>query len=363
MRTIFLATLSILFVMFWSSGWIVAKFAVGDIGGSDIHVTVMLTVRYLIVLAVVSLLLLVSGGIKRRFRHINVNAHLMVGALAHGIYLLAGIGAFELGVSAALVAFVTALQPMLTAALSRPITLEPVSQSQWKGLVVGFCAVMLLVSQSYSEGISGLVLAMPFIAVLSLSLGTLINRRLELINQAQRRRPDSILSVLFLHCIGALIVLVPLSLAHDPMDVKLNNTQWFVILWLALVVSLGAYAILLLLLRHMTAMKVSSLSYLVPPVTMIQAWLVYGDSINMLDALALMIAALGVIVATRTGRKKTIACNPGMRSSIEPTQLKQSARRASRRALAVQHTNAMTGTMTRTMTRPYSGNSPSTPCT
>lgn len=290
MRAISLSALGGLFVIFWSSGWIVSRFAV-----EEISFVTLLTLRYLIVFTVLLVFLLISGHWKT-INQINIRAHLLVGVLSHAVFLLAGVGAFEMGATAAIVAFVASLQPMLTATLSRSVTSEHVSLRQWLGLIIGLCAVLLLASDGHKQGLNGYALTLPFLAALALSIGTLIYRRIELTNEIQKKKPTPVALILFLHCVGALSIFIPMRIMCGKVEVNFGIDQWLVILWLALVVSLGAYSLLVLLLRHLSTLQASSLTYLIPPATMVQAYLVFGDSISKLDVAALFIAALGVIL-------------------------------------------------------------------
>ena len=288
-----LAALSTLFIMLWSSGWIISRFAVEGLSAMT-----LLSARYVVVLLILLLLVTVLGHWRRMSRATLV-CHLFIGVLSHAAYLLAGVGSFELGVSASLVAFVTALQPMMTAVMSGPITHEKTTRRQWQGLLLGFSAVILLVSDGYQNGLTVYALFLPFVAVLSLSLGSLLHKRLELQSQCRQSERLPITLILLIHSVGALTILLPISASHDLLHVDFNSDQWLVILWLAVVVSLGAYGLMLLLLRHMPSMKVASLGYLVPPATMLQAYLVFGQSISLLDAAGLCVAAIGVYLVMK----------------------------------------------------------------
>jgi drug/metabolite transporter (DMT)-like permease len=50
--------------------------------------------------------------------------------------------------------------------------------------------------------------------------------------------------------------------------------------WLVLGVSLGAYGLMWGLIARLDANRVASLFYLGPPVTMLMAWAVFGDTIT-----------------------------------------------------------------------------------
>ncbi len=289
MQAVSLTGLSTLFVLLWSSGWVASQLAI-----SELDIVTLLIVRYLIVFA--ALLLLVSlFGYWRRMSLSEVLQQMLVGSLMHGIYLMAALSAFEAGVSAGLVAFIMTLHPMLTATLSSRVNGEEVSARQWQGLLIGTLAIVLSVSDSYRHGASGAALVLPFLAVLALTVGSLLNRHLELCHKARAERPQPVLLILLLQSTGALLVLLPMRDANIPIHFShFQSGEWMLLLWLALGVSLGSYAILQLLLRRISTTRVASLGYLIPPATMVQAYLVFGDSLSVVDMAGLTLAAIGV---------------------------------------------------------------------
>ena len=66
--------------------------------------------------------------------------------------------------------------------------------------------------------------------------------------------------------------------------------------WLCLVLSIGAISILLFLIREGAAARVSSLFYLVPPVTALQAYVLFGEKLTGLQLIGMGGAALGVVL-------------------------------------------------------------------
>lgn len=296
MQAASLIGLSIVFVIMWSSGWIASRLAIGEM-----DVATLLVARYLIVLIV--LLALVS--VLRDWRRLSLSdilQQMLVGSLAHGIYLMAALSAFEEGVSAGLVAFIMTLHPMLTATLSARVNGEEVSARQWQGLLVGTLAIVMTVSDSYRHGASGAALMLPFLAVLALTVGSLLNRHLELCHQSRTEHPLPISLILLLQSIGALLVLLPMRGSSAPLPFHtLTNGEWLLLLWLALVASLGAYAVLQLLLRHISTTRVASLGYLIPPATMLQAYLIFGEKLSIVDMGGLAMAAIGVYCVMTPG--------------------------------------------------------------
>ena len=183
---------------------------------------------------------------------------------------------------------------MSTAALAAPTIGERINSRHLKGLLLGLLSVAIIISHSYQAGIQSIALVLPFIAMLSITLGTVLHSRWEISQQRSGGKCTPLLLVLLVQVTGALMVFMPGAAVTDNLHWNFSATQWGTILWLALAVSLGAYAVLLLLLRHMSAICVSSLTYLVPPATMLQAYLVLNEPLSVSSMLALGVASAAV---------------------------------------------------------------------
>ena len=73
----------------------------------------------------------------------------------------------------------------------------------------------------------------------------------------------------------------------------------FALAWLVLVLSLGAISLLLLLIRRGAATQVASWMYLVPPVTALMAWALFGEALTRLSMAGMAIAVAGVALVVR----------------------------------------------------------------
>jgi drug/metabolite transporter (DMT)-like permease len=71
------------------------------------------------------------------------------------------------------------------------------------------------------------------------------------------------------------------------------------LLWLVLVLSLGAITLLMMLIRSGEAARVASLFYLVPPVTAGLAWLLFDETLSPIGLAGMALAALGVALVIR----------------------------------------------------------------
>jgi drug/metabolite transporter (DMT)-like permease len=78
-----------------------------------------------------------------------------------------------------------------------------------------------------------------------------------------------------------------------------THIQWsgkFILafIWLIAVLSVGAILLLLWLLNQGSAASVSSLFYLIPPATALEAFFLFGEKVNTQGFLGIGITALGV---------------------------------------------------------------------
>jgi drug/metabolite transporter (DMT)-like permease len=292
-----LPALCALFVILWSSGFVGAKFGLDHAGTFTI-----LFWRYLLVVVVLAALVTLAGQWRRIPRR-DLVRHAIVGALAHAGWLAPVLGAIDLGLSAGLAAFITALQPLLTGVLSARMTREPVGRREWAGLILGVVAVAVVIQDGLTLGGSAIAYMLPFLAVLAITVASLLDRSATV--DGENRAP--LLLVTFLHSLASLVVLGPLAVGLEGMSADWNGSLVFAVVWLALVVSLAAYGLMFVLLRRLPAARVASLS---PPVTMVMAWLVFGETLTMAGLLGLAIAA-GAVGLTLTARTPAVAETEG----------------------------------------------------
>lgn len=289
--------LCVLFVVLWSSGFIGAKFGLGYAGTFT-----LLTFRYLLVTLVMVLIVTLLKTWRKLPRREFIR-HAVVGVLAHAGWLSAVLGAIDLGLSAGLAAFITALQPIMTGALSSSFTGEKVSARQWSGLGLGLAAVIMVIGDKLALGGTLLAFILPFFAVAAISVGSLIDRRSEIAAKVS----TSISLVTLIHCAASLAVLAPVAFVLEGFQAEMTLGLLFSVAWLALVVSLAAYGLMFILLRKLPAAHVASLTYLSPPTTMLIAFVLFDERLTVLDISGLAIACLAVWLTLRRGEIKPIA--------------------------------------------------------
>ena len=278
------------FVLLWNSGFIGAEYGLPYTGPFT-----LLFWRYLALTLVILFYLLV----RKRFRRVGWRVaapHMLIGVLAHGVWLTCVLFALDRQVPAGIVALIVALQPMATGALSGWCTGEQTNAWQWLGLALGFLGVVLTVSFRIDFGSYASVFGylIPLGSVIAITIASLIQRRMEVIKGTYKLPIDQ---ALFYQCLATAFALVLPAIFIENLSTQWEPEFIYTMVWLILAVSLGAYALMWRLIERIDATRVASLFYLGPPLTMFMAWVAFGDKVQMMDAAGLAIVFVGVILS------------------------------------------------------------------
>jgi drug/metabolite transporter (DMT)-like permease len=128
------------------------------------------------------------------------------------------------------------------------------------------------------------------IAVVGMSAGTIWQKRFG-------SGTDMVTGTLYQY-LGGAVLMVAASLAFETRSVTINGELIFALVWLVLVLSIGAIFLLMYLIREGEISKVASLFYLVPAVTAIMAWLLFGEDLSLIQVCGMALTTLGVGLAT-----------------------------------------------------------------
>ena len=274
-----------LFVFFWSSA-----FVSGQIIVQSASPFASLSFRFFIVSIG---FLLFAYIIKDR---INVKNSLIfqsavTGVFFHGFYLGGVFFSYSVGLSATLSALIVGLQPVLTNILSGPILKEKVAINQWIGIILGLIGTILVIGLDIGKTI-------PIIGIIA-SIIALIGATTATIWQKKFTSELSLTVNNFYQAIAAAIFLFFVSIFFEVPFINFTSSFILSMSWQILMVSFGAFTILMYLIKIGSASKTSNLFFLVPPTTAIMAWLVLGEELYRNDLIGLIIAAIGVYIATR----------------------------------------------------------------
>ena len=224
-----------------------------------------------------------------------------VGLLVHGIYLGGIFGGISLGVTAGDSALIVGMQPVLTAVLVGPILGEIVRARQWSGFVIGTVGVTL-VSWRYIDDLDSTLtgVALCVVAVMGMSLGTIYQKRY----CAQM----NLLTGSCIQFLAAALFMALIAGALEEGQIDWTGEFIFALGWLVVVLSLGAMTLLWLLVRAQAATQVASLFFLVPPVTALIAWPLFGETLTIKSVIGMALVVLGILLVkhdrSNTDRKE-----------------------------------------------------------
>ena len=285
----------VLFVLIWSTGFIVAKFGLPYAPPLS-----FLTLRY--VFSIVCFLIWSRLARAAWPQGRGQWLHLAVtGVLMHAGYLGGVWVAVKGGMGSGLAALIVGLQPVLTAlwlswsGLSGGAGQHKVTPRQWLGLLLGLGGLLLVVARKFGTGheVTMLTLGCTVFALFSITVGTLYQKRF--------MQPTDVRTANTVQLMAALVVTLPFALLETEAIVW-NWPFIGALAWAVLALTLGGSSLLYLLIQRGAATAVTSLLYLVPPTTALMAWALFGEAITVATIAGTALTALGVSLVVRTSK-------------------------------------------------------------
>lgn len=283
----------VIFVLLWSTGFIGARYAM-----PHAEPFTFLAMRYALALAVLAIVVLATSS---PFPGWRPAGHAMIaGSLIHGVYLGGVFFAVRHGLNAGIAALIVGLQPVLTTILASVFLGERVKPRHLLGLALGLVGVALVILPKLQAGgeYRVLTLAPVFLSALAISVGTVWQKRFV-------GGVDLRIGTTFQY-LGALLPTLILAWLTETMKVDWTGELLFALVWLVFVLSIGAVFLMLFLIREGAVSSVASLMYLVPGVTAVEAFLLFGETLSPIQLVGMVLAGVGVAAATRKGRRRTV---------------------------------------------------------
>lgn len=267
------------FVLIWSTGFIVAKFGLPY--SSPLW---FLNLRFggvVLALLIAIPFVKVPWPSPGAVRHIALAGLLLQAGYLGGVWV-----AISEGMPAGLAALIVGLQPVITA-LVAPAIGERVSGRQWVGFALGFCGVVLVVIDKIA------IIALPLSSIL-LAVGALFSITIGTLYQKRKCPSFDLRAGTIIQFVASMLLTVPLALIFETWSVQFTPQFIGALVWSVLVLSIGGMALLFPLLRRGEATRVTSLFYLVPPVTALMAWAAFGERFSHRAMFGMACAVVGV---------------------------------------------------------------------
>jgi len=278
-------TAPVIFVLLWSTGFTGIRYGIPYAPPFT-----FIAIR----MAIASVLLaLISLAITKQFTHDlpTIGKSALVGVTIHGAYLGGCFYGVKQGMPAGITALICSLQPVLVSVLSSIFFQEKLSPRKCLGLALGLAGLVLVIvpklGGSIGQQLPTVGVVAIFIALLGGTSGTLLQKKfgsdVEVLSGTSWQYIFT----------GLLLGAMALTLEQGE-SITWNGSFIFSLVWLVLALSIGAILILYFLLARSSASSVSSLYYLVPAVTAVEAYFLFGETIGLLTACGTLVTIIGV---------------------------------------------------------------------
>jgi len=271
-----------IFVLIWSSGFVVAKYAFSS--GDPLYFLAIRLIAAALILFAIALAMRAPIKISRS----DFLSSLLIGVCLHALYLAGVWYAIGLGAPAGLSSVITSMQPVLVSVIAVQLLSEPLSRKQQVGLVLGFIGVVFVILPKMSDtsGFSFTSLSLLTLALLGSTVGTLLQKKIG-------RSIPILIGTTYQFAISGVVLLL-VSILMGATDFHLTRSGFFAMVWAVGVTSIAALLLFFWLLNRGTAAKVSSLFYLVPPIAVLETYILFGEKINAQGFIGIAMTTLGV---------------------------------------------------------------------
>jgi drug/metabolite transporter (DMT)-like permease len=274
------------FVVLWATGFIGARYAM-----PWAEPFTFLAIRFVLAFVLLAALIGFLGSGRLRWRPAFHAA--FAGSLMHGVYLGGVFWAIHHGIPAGLSALIVGLQPLITATLAGRLLGEEVLPRHWAGLAAGLAGTVIVLLPklgALGSGVTIGTLAASLVAVAGISAGTIWQKRFA--------TGGDLVTGAFYQYLGGAFVMALAALAFETGQLTFTGELVFALVWLVFVLSIGAIFLLMVMIRDGELSKVASLFYLVPSVTALIAWALFGEELMPVQIVGMAIAAVGVALAS-----------------------------------------------------------------
>jgi drug/metabolite transporter (DMT)-like permease len=283
---------SILFVLIWSTGFIVAR-AVAPHAAPEM----VLALRLVLTTLLLSGAAAVAGQSWPRGRRLG--QHLAAGAMLHGIYLTISWWAISHGMPAGIMSLLGATQPLMVAVASVALLGERLPGRAWAGLAIAIagvtCVLLPAIERSGGGGVPVIPAVMGVCGIIGMTAGTLIQRG--------AIAGDPILMSGASQNLGGAAVAIAATLIVGEWRWDNDPVLWLSFGWSVIGLSVGALSLLVWLVRHQGPTRMSMLLLLVPPLAAVEAWALFGERLGPVQIVGFALALGGVLLG-RSGPRK-----------------------------------------------------------
>ena len=170
-----------------------------------------------------------------------------------------------------------------------------VTHRQWIGLALGLAGLALVVWRKLGSGeMTAGNLALGIFALLCITAGALYQKR--------HVKPCDVRTASAIQLGAALAVSLPIAWL-EPEHVVWHAELIGALAWSVLVLTGGGISLLFLMLRRGAASQVTSYFYLVPGITALMAWALFGEPLTLAMVAGMLLIVSGVALVVRSSSR------------------------------------------------------------
>ncbi|MGI9433654.1 MAG: DMT family transporter [Geminicoccaceae bacterium] len=274
-----------IFLAMWSTGYVAAKFGLGYI-----EPMTFLALRFACVVVIMAVLLFILRpplpNSRAEWVHLAI-----VGFMLQAMYFGMCYMSFTAGLSVGTLALILSMQPIIVGLVAPRWSSETVGWQRWVGLLLGLTgAVMVIAARSEIAAPSAIGFVFASLALVGITGGSLWEKRFGV---AQHPVTSNLVGFT-----AGFLGVAPFMIAFESMEIVWTWQLIGSLVYLIIASSLIAIGLLLAMIRAGEVSKVSALFFLVPPMAAAFAWIVLDEIMPPLAWAGMVVAGLGVFMAT-----------------------------------------------------------------
>jgi len=291
-HALFIRVAPLLFVALWSTGFIAAKYSMEN-ADPFVFLCLRMTITAVILLFI---LWLTKSTLPRRlfdYRH-----DMVTGVLLHCCYLGFLFWPIKNGMPSGIVAIIIGIQPILTTALATLYIGESLNLRKAAGLLLGFIGVTVVVLGKFgldlnaSDSLEWFYIGLCILSLIAISVGVFYQKKF--------CSQSHLLTATMMQYFAAAIATALFAVLFGE-SWQVNWTPGFALAlsWQVFGLSIGAVVLLMAIIRLGEAGRVSSMFYLVPPLVVVEAHFLFGETLGLLSIFGMLLCIVGVYFVNR----------------------------------------------------------------
>ena len=291
-HSLFIRTAPLLFVALWSTGFIAAKYSMEN-ADPFVFLCLRMTITAIILLFI---LRLTKARMPRRI--LDYRHDMVTGVLFHCCYLGFLFWPIKVGMPSGIVAIIIGIQPILTTALATLYIGESLDLRKAAGLLVGFIGVAVVVLGKFgldlnaNGGLEWLYIGLCLLSLIAISVGVFYQKKF--CNQSQ------LLTATMMQYVAAAIATAFFAfLFGESWQVDWTPSFALALSWQIFGLSIGAVMLLMVIINLGEAGRVSSMFYLVPPLVVVEAHYLFGETLGWISIIGMLLCIVGIYYVNR----------------------------------------------------------------